>query len=103
MAKNIKYLLKKQKLTGIEAGRLIIADGEKSPAGRLCPTGHTRLRSLLVEAIWVWKGRDNRVQAYYARILCNIDLTQKAITAVAQKLAIILWRLAYKVRAYRPA
>lgn len=77
--------------------------GEKSPAGRLRPTGHTRLRSLLVEAAWVWKGRDNGVQAYYARMLCNTGLAQKAITAVARKLAIILWRLACEVRAYRPA
>ena len=77
--------------------------GEKSPAGRLRPTGHTRLRSLLVEAAWIWKGRDPGVQAYYARMLCNTGLAQKAITAVARKLAIILWRLACEVRAYRPA
>lgn len=77
--------------------------GEKSPAGRLRPTGHTRLRSLLVEAAWVWKGRDSGVQAYYARMFYNTGLAQKAITAVARKLAIILWRLACEVRAYRPA
>lgn len=77
--------------------------GEKTPAGRLRPTGHTRLRSLLVEAAWIWKGRDSGVQAYYARMLFNTGLAQKAITAVARKLAIILWRLACEVRAYRPA
>jgi transposase len=77
--------------------------GEKSPAGRLRPTGHTRLRSLLVEAAWIWKGRDPGVQAYYGRMLCNTGLAQKAITAVARKLAIILWRLACETRVYRPA
>ena len=77
--------------------------GEKSPAGRLCPTGHTRLRSLLVESAWLWKGRDSGIQAYYVRMLCNTGLVQKAITAVARKLAIILWRLSCEVRAYRPA
>lgn len=77
--------------------------GEKSPAGRLRPTGHTRLRSLLVEAAWIWKGKDTGVQAFYTRMLCNTGLAQKAITAVARKLAIILWRLACEVRTYRPA
>jgi len=77
--------------------------GEKTPAGRLRPTGHARLRSLLVEAAWVWKGRDSGVQTFYARMLRNTGLAQKAITAVARKLAIILWRLACEVRAYRPA
>lgn len=77
--------------------------GEKSPTGRLRPTGHARLRSLLVEAAWVWKGRDSGVQAYYTRMLYNTGLAQKAIIAVARKLAIILWRLACEVRAYRPA
>jgi len=77
--------------------------GEKSPAGRLRPTGHTRLRSLLVEAAWVWQSRDPGVRAYYSRMLCNTGLAQKAITAVARKLAIILWRLACEVRVYRPA
>ena len=76
---------------------------EKSPAVRPRPTGHTRLRSLLVEAAWLWKGRDNGVRAYYARMLCNTGLVQKAITAVARKPAILLWRPACEVRAYRPA
>jgi transposase len=77
--------------------------GEKSPAGRLRPTGHSRLRSLLVEAAWVWKSRDSGVQAYYTRMLYNTGLAQKAITAVARKLAIVLWRLVCEERVYRPA
>jgi transposase len=64
--------------------------GDKAPAGFLRPTGHTRLRSLLVEAAWIWKGRDSGIQAYYARILRNAGLAQKTISAVARKLAIIL-------------
>ena len=77
--------------------------GEKTPTGFLRPTGHTRLRSLLVEAAWIWKGRDSGVQEFYARMLRNTGLAQKAITAVARKLSIILWRLACEVRAYRSA
>ena len=77
--------------------------GEKTPSGRLRPTGQSRLRSFLVEAAWVWKTHDPGVQAYYGRMLHNTGLTQKAIIAVARKLAIVLWRLACEVRAYRPA
>lgn len=56
-----------------------------------------------VEAAWSWKSRDSGVQAYYARMLYNTGLAQKAIIAVARKLAIILWRLVCEGRAYRPA
>ena len=77
--------------------------GEKSPAGRLRPTGHSRLRALLVEAAWVWQSRDKGIHDYYTRILSHTGLAQKAITAVARKLALVLWRLACEVRLYRPA
>jgi len=77
--------------------------GERTPTGRLRPAGHSRLRSLLVEAAWVWKSKDSGIQALYTRILCNTGLAQKAITAVARKLSIILWRLACEIREYRPA
>ena len=77
--------------------------GEKTPNGRIRPTGQTRLRSLLMEAAWIWKRRDSGIQAYYSRMLRNTGVVQKAITAVARKLAIILWRLALEQRAYRMA
>lgn len=76
--------------------------GEKTPRGRLVPVGQTRLRSLLVEAAWVWKSRDGWAQALYNRLLGRTGLAQKAITAVARKLAIILWRISVEKRPYRP-
>lgn len=76
--------------------------GEKTPRGRLVPVGQTRLRSLLVEAAWIWKSRDGWAQARYNRLLARTGLAQKAITALARKLAIILWRICLEKRAYRP-
>jgi transposase len=67
--------------------------GEKTPKGRLRPVGQRRLRSLLVEAAWVWKQRDERAREFYNRILGRTGLPQKAISALARKLAAHLWRL----------
>ena len=67
--------------------------GEKTPKGRLMPVGQRRLRSLLVEAAWLWKRSDERAQEFYNLILSRTGLPQKAISAVARKLAAHLWRL----------
>lgn len=77
--------------------------GEKSPAGRLRPTGHSRLRALLVEAAWIWKIRDPGIQTYYMRMLSHTGLAPKAIRAIARKLALVLWLLACECRLYRIA
>lgn len=68
---------------------------------RTVPTGQKRLRSLLVEAAWTWQARDPRAQALYRRVLGKTGLPQKAIVAVARKLAVILWRLAVTQQPYR--
>lgn len=75
--------------------------GEKSPSGRIMPVGQRRLRSLLVEAAWVWKYRDPYAAEIYNRMLSRMSIPQKAIVAVARKLAIILWRLCVEQRPYR--
>lgn len=75
--------------------------GGKTPSGRLVPAGQTRLRSLLVEAAWIWKSKDPFAAELYNRLLSRSGLAQKAITAVARRLAIILWRLAVEQRPYR--
>lgn len=61
--------------------------------GKIRPVGQRRLRSLLVEAAWMWKQRDTAAEIFYRRILGRTGLPQKAIVAVARKLAITLWRL----------
>lgn len=75
--------------------------GGKTPSGRLLPVGQTRLRSLLIEAAWIWKAKDPFAAELYNRLLGRCGLAQKAIAAVARKLAIILWRLVVEQRPYR--
>jgi transposase len=60
---------------------------------RIRPVGQRRLRSLLIEAAWMWKQRDTAAETFYRRILGRTGLPQKAIVAVARKLAVTLWRL----------
>jgi len=57
------------------------------------PVGQRRLRSLLVEAAWGWKQRDEWAREFYNRILSRHGVPQKAITALARKLAALLWKL----------
>jgi transposase len=75
--------------------------GGKTPRGRLVPVGQKRLRSLLIEAAWMWKSKDPFAAALYNRLLARSGIAQKAIAAVARKLAIILWRLLVEQRPYR--
>jgi transposase len=80
---------------------MVCHSGEKTPSGRLLSVGQTKLRSLLVEAAWMWRARDKYAQELYNRFLSRMGIAQKAITAVARKLAIILWRLCIEQRPYR--
>lgn len=77
--------------------------GERTPRGRLVPVGQKRLRSLLVEAAWRWIARDSYANGLYRKFLSRSGIPQKAIAAVARKLAVILWRLSVEQRAYRSA
>jgi transposase len=77
--------------------------GGKTPNGRLVPTGQTRLRSLLIEAAWMWKAKDATAAELYNKLLSRTGIAQKAIAAVARRLAIILWRLMVEQRSYRMA
>jgi len=75
--------------------------GGQTPSGRIVPVGQTRLRSLLIEAAWMWKARDPHAAAVYQRLVGRCGIAQKAITALARRLAILLWRLAIELRPYR--
>ena len=80
---------------------MVYHSGENNPSGRLKPVGQRRLRSLLIEAVWMWRSRDKYVQKIYNRFLGKTGIPQKAITALARKLAVILWRLSVEKRTYR--
>ena len=75
---------------------------EHASHGHLIPVGQTRLRSLLIEAAWIWRARDPYAQKIYNRLLSKTGVPQKAIAALARRLAIILWRLSIEQRVYRP-
>jgi len=72
--------------------------GDRSPRGRLVPVGQKRLRSLLVEAAWLWQGKVPEVKARYNALVSRSGLPQKAIAAMARRLAVVLWRLSLPVR-----
>lgn len=76
--------------------------GEKTPRGYLSPVGQTRLRSLLIEAAWLWRAKDSYARELYDKLLSKTGIPQKAITALARRLAVILWRLSIEQRAYHP-
>ena len=76
--------------------------GERTLRGYLVPVGQTRLRSLLIEAAWIWRAKDAYAHDLYNKLLSKTGIPQKAIAALARRLAIILWRLSIEQRAYRP-
>ena len=80
---------------------MVSQSGEGKARGRIRPVGQRRLRSLLIEAAWVWKSKDAWAQAIYGRVLSHCGVPQKAITALARRLGVILWRLCIEKRPYR--
>jgi transposase len=64
--------------------------------------GQAVLRSLLVEAAWRWQRADPYARQLFSRYLGNTGMKQKAIVALAHKLAVILWRLAVGALPYLP-
>jgi transposase len=67
------------------------------------PVGQRYLRSILVEAAWRLVAFEDYYRDFYNRIRSGTKLPQKAITAVARKLLVLLWRIAIEGRPYRPA
>jgi len=66
------------------------------------PVGQDYLRSILVESAWRLVAVEERYRDLYNRIRNRTGLAQKAITAVARKMLILIWRVAIEGRAYRP-
>jgi transposase len=75
--------------------------GESSRGQGIMPSGQNRLRSMLIEAAWVWRRWDPTAAERYGKLLGKNGVSQKAITALARRLAIILWRLCLEQRAYQ--
>lgn len=76
--------------------------GEGSRSVGLTHTGNRHLRHVLIEAAWRWKGRDEHARRHYLRIKKRTGCAQKAIAAVARKLAIVMWRMLVDGTPYIP-
>lgn len=75
--------------------------GAKEGSARLVPCGQGKLRSMLTESAWVLIRKEAWAADFYHKILRRGGKSQKAIVAVARKLAVILWRLLLENRPYR--
>jgi len=64
--------------------------GEKRRGGWLMRSGQTRLRSLLIEAAWMFRAKNPWARRKYQNHLGRCGIPQKAITALARRLAVIL-------------
>ena len=80
---------------------IVVQSGLSKPRSTLRPVGQSRLRSLLVEAAWIWKRRDSKAAEFYRLILSRTGCAAKAICALARKLAIIMWRIAIELRPFK--
>lgn len=77
--------------------------GETHRDGPITKTGRPGLRSLLIEAAWVWIRQDPQAKKTYGRLCRNTGQSNKAIVGMARRLAIHLWRMQVTNQPYRPA
>lgn len=80
----------------------VTQSGETRREGRLMKSGNARVRTILVEAAWRWIRLDQTAKANFKRLLKNTGNPKKAITAIAHKLAIVLWRITIDQTVYQP-
>jgi transposase len=79
---------------------MIIQSGQSLRDGPVTKTGRAELRSNLIEATWIWIRSDTSAYKSFLRILHNTGQKNKAITAMARRLAIHLWRMICENKPY---
>jgi transposase len=79
---------------------IISQSGQGNGYSRLIPCGQGKLRSVLVEAAWRLLSKEEWAMEFYRRVLSHSGKPQKAIVALARKLAVILWRLWRENKSY---
>ena len=77
--------------------------GETRREGPLMKTGQGPLRALLVQAAWRWIGKDEHAAAVFERIAGHTGSKQKAIVAMARRMAVTLWCMQVRGEDYRRA
>jgi len=80
----------------------ISQSGSSQKSGTILKTGRPQLRSNLIEAAWIWIRKDPHAYKTYIRLVHNTGQKNKAITAMARKMAINLWRMACDNKPYIP-
>jgi len=78
----------------------IIQSGQSLRDGPITKTGRPQLRSNLIEAAWIWIRKDATAYKVYQRILHNTGEKNKAVTAMARRLAIHLWKMSCDNKPY---
>jgi len=81
----------------------ISQSGQTTREGPIVKTGREQLRSKLIEASWVWIQHDARARKVYGRLSNNTGSANKAIVAMARRLAIRLWKMLCNDQFYRQA
>ena len=79
--------------------------GDAIKRGSITHLGNKTLRFLLIEAAWVAIRKDTKLQQFYHRIKARHHpriASKKAITAVARKLTLIIYRILKEQRMYTP-
>jgi len=77
--------------------------GQKRIEGRLMKAGQIKLRANLVESAWSWIRVDPAAKKTFRRLLSNTGEPNKAIAAMARRLAVHLWKMLCSNQLYRKA
>ena len=81
----------------------ISQSGQTTREGPIVKTGRQQLRSKLIEASWVWIRMDPQARKVYYRLCNNTGNGNKAIVAMARRLAIRLWKMLCNDQLYHSA
>lgn len=76
--------------------------GQTLRDGPISKTGRPQLRCNLIQGAWAWVNKDPIARKTYYRLVHNTGEKNKAITAIARKLAIHLWKMACDNKPYVP-
>lgn len=74
--------------------------GQSRIEGGRIPAGREGLRRILVQAAWRWVGNDPWAKEKYKHLLSNTGNKQKAIVAMARRMAVNLWRMVTRRQRY---
>jgi transposase len=77
--------------------------GQTLRDGPILKTGRPQLRCSLIQGAWIWIQNDHNAYKTFCRLIHNTGHKNKAITAMARKLAVHLWMMARDNKPYDSA